>query len=109
MQSAIARVLGGTTREDPLLGGNGGKQGGSKGGKKPGGKRRTDDYGKKYAERSRVETERPRKENDRPRKETKRRKSNPFDDLENPFAAFDKKLKKANLPEGHARRKPKKK
>ena len=31
-----------------------------------------------------------------------------FDDFENPFAEFEKKIKKKNLPEGHARRKPKK-
>ena len=37
----------------------------------------------------------------------KSRKQKAFDDMENPFAMFEKKLKKVNLPEGHARRKPK--
>ena len=97
----------------------GGNAGGKSGGKKSGGK---DNAGRGYRKNDeRLTNVRPTKgdanenvgrgfpsrkgKGDSSQK--KSRKQKPFDDFENPFAMFEKKLKKANLPEGHARRKPK--
>lgn len=71
------------------------------GGRADGGKRADGDSGKKnYAKLE--------KKSKAPKRDKSRQKRNAFDDNENPFAIFDKKLKNKNLPEGHARRRPKK-
>lgn len=60
------------------------------------GKRKDDGYGKRDSKK------------DKPKRDCGRSKRKAFEEDENPFAIFDKRLKQKNLPEGHARRKPKK-